>query len=233
MSKTELLDAVMGTPSKVKLIRALLSAEEPISGREAARRAGVSQRPAHRSLQDLVARGVVRKEVGENSHLFELNREHQLVRAGIIPLFEAEVGHTQTVKHALEAALRSMLRGSMPDLRNATLLTGRAHGDAPGMDLVLVGRNREAAASAFQVLATTVSQLEDRFGLQISVLPLTAEELRSRHEAGDEVVMGAATKGELIGGRTLREILDAEGARLSPLLVGNRPRRSWIPRSLL
>ncbi len=65
------LDHAIGTRAKVRLLRALVPLDRPVSGREAARLAGVS-RQAIRSLDELVAVGIVRRQETAGQHLYTL-----------------------------------------------------------------------------------------------------------------------------------------------------------------
>ena len=83
------LDNILGTTTKIRLLRALLPLQAPASGREAERLAAVPHYSAGRALRDLVALGVLRRTTTPGTHLYEINREHDLVPA-LAALFEGE-----------------------------------------------------------------------------------------------------------------------------------------------
>jgi predicted transcriptional regulator len=55
------LDGILGSQSKVALLRVLLDSQAPLSGREAARLGGLAHSGALRALRELVELGVVRR----------------------------------------------------------------------------------------------------------------------------------------------------------------------------
>jgi len=65
----EPLDTALGTTSKIRLLRALLPLTQAVSGREAARRAGVAWAPAAHALQELVALGILDRQEAPGRHL--------------------------------------------------------------------------------------------------------------------------------------------------------------------
>lgn len=83
------LDAALGAPSRVRLLRAFVHAEAPMTGREAGRVAGVAHRPCVRALGDLVALGLVRVTRGAASNQYRLDERHRLAKR-LRRLFERE-----------------------------------------------------------------------------------------------------------------------------------------------
>lgn len=222
MSSPALLDAVMGRPSSVKLIRAIMNAEEPISGREASRRANVTQRPAVRSLRDLTLSGILRKEITENGYAYSLNREHQLVSHGIVPLFEAEKEHTGASLDDLSRTLKSLAAGSPPDVQSALFIESGA--------LLIVARNQEATARVWNALQRPIEQLEEARGDEVVVHLISTQETLARRD--EEEIRVFYREGTLMAGKPLAEIPGAEFlSRPTPTpavnLGGHRP---WLSR---
>lgn len=83
------LDAALGSPSRVRLLRVFALADAPMSGRAAARAARLAHRPSVRALGQLVAAGVVRVSRGAAAHAYVLYDRHPLARR-LRRLFEKE-----------------------------------------------------------------------------------------------------------------------------------------------
>src|SRR3989304_4786503 len=90
MVVNKVLDEIFSRWSNVAVLRALNKYVIGISGREVARVAGITVKNCFTALNDLEDIGIVTRVRGGRDHLFTLNREHFLVRQGIIPLLEIE-----------------------------------------------------------------------------------------------------------------------------------------------
>jgi predicted nucleotidyltransferase len=90
MVVNKVLDEIFSRWSNVAVLRALNKYAIGISGREVARAAGIAVKNCFTALNDLEDIGIVKRVRGGRDHLFSLNRQHFLVKQGIIPLFEIE-----------------------------------------------------------------------------------------------------------------------------------------------
>jgi hypothetical protein len=202
-STSALLDDVLGVQSKVRLIRAFHQASRPLTGREAARLAGVSQRPANLSLRDLTDKGILLREVHPREHHFQLNREHFLVRKGILPLFEAEIGSQDALLAALREALNPLATGSLPSVQSALLLPTNG-ASAP---LLVVTRSQQHESAVWASLRNVSERAEAEFGLEIEILVLSIAALADRHSSGDATVASALNAGSHVAGKPLRDLV--------------------------
>ena len=93
MRLTAPLDDVLVTRSHLRVLRALdaLPVGVPASGRQLARRAGISHTAASRALSGLADEGVVLARPYGRADYYELNREHVLYE-GLRALFKRETG---------------------------------------------------------------------------------------------------------------------------------------------
>src|SRR5947208_16373688 len=85
------LDEIFANASHVRLLRALFAVPYDVgrSGRDLARRAGVSHPRANQVLADLADQGLVSVQRVSRSDLYRVNRRHALA-APIAKLFELE-----------------------------------------------------------------------------------------------------------------------------------------------
>src|SRR5690606_708609 len=123
------LDNVLGTRSKVRLLRALVPLDRPVSGREAARLAGVS-RQAIRTLDELAAVGVVNRQEAAGQHLYTFNRSNRLAPS-VVALFDAERKRTAELFERLAGIV-----GEAGSVASAVVFGSAARGEAgPESDL--------------------------------------------------------------------------------------------------
>jgi DNA-binding transcriptional ArsR family regulator len=80
---------MLGSPSRVRLLRVLTQAASPLTGREVERRAGVAHRAAVRALGQLVEAAVVVVARGATAHAYRLSPKHPLSKR-LTRLFDRE-----------------------------------------------------------------------------------------------------------------------------------------------
>ena len=169
------LDDLLSSRSKLRLLRRLVDGHDDLSGRELARRAGVTWRAADLALQDLVQLGVVHRTDARGQSRYTLVTKHVLVRDAIVPLFGAERVWAGAVRHGIRDALRMRERGAK-DIRWAGLYGSVARGDdRPDSDLdVAVVANSTAAATRVRLdMDEAGPHLAARFGRTPSMLVFT------------------------------------------------------------
>jgi predicted nucleotidyltransferase len=174
------LDDLFLNRSHVRVLRALHKLPEGFvaSGRELARRAGVTHPTALKALSLLVNVGVVTADRGLVGDVYELNRNH-LFAAHVVSLFEAEAA----IGVELAAVLREGLHTLTDKVESATLFGSAVWGESsPRSDVDVAVScapgDLEEVESALEELAETVQR---RFGNQLS--PLVDSGRRKRRPA--------------------------------------------------
>jgi hypothetical protein len=80
------LNAVLGAPSHIAVLRSLYTTGAGLTGREIARSAGVAVQATHDALARLAAASLVRWTQAGRAHVYELNRDHFLFKNGNLVL---------------------------------------------------------------------------------------------------------------------------------------------------
>lgn len=184
------LDAVLGSVSKIKLLRALLPLDRPVSLREAARLAGISPPAAMRPLDDLVKMGILELRTATSQHLYTVNRQHVIVRDGLVPCFTSELERMRAIGEALREAL-GVDAYFRPTVLSAVVFGSTARGnDQPGsdLDLLVIAETPTDAEQVWQRILDAGPALECQFGIRVSPVVLTLERLRERNVEGDPFV---------------------------------------------
>jgi predicted nucleotidyltransferase len=193
------LDHVLTNRGKVRLLRALMPLSRPVSGREAAKLARLSQTPALRALEDLVTMGVLRRTETPSQYLYEVNRTHQLAREGLEPLFQAE---RERIGRVLDT-LRSVLRQDSGRIASAAVFGSAACGqDLPGsdFDVLVVTKNDSDVDLLHGRLADTIPRMVEEFGLELSPVVLPLSRFREMHRNGDSLVADVLREARMITG---------------------------------
>jgi predicted nucleotidyltransferase len=163
------LDDVFASTSHVRLLRALFALPPDMarSGRDLARRAGVSHPRATQVLGDLAEQGLVNVERLPRTDLYRVNRGHALA-GPINELFESE----PKLKFELFTLVADELKARRLPVKQARIFGSAARGTmtpTSDVDLALVTSPGSVAAveSAALEIAETVRA---RFGTRLNVL---------------------------------------------------------------
>lgn len=201
------LDAVLGSTTKVRLLRALMPLTSPVSGHEARMLAGVrSQSGVRVALNDLTELGLLEREDTRRIRLYRINRGHDLAEP-LAALFRAEFTRVEALRQALQEILEA---GAVQEHTLSIILFGsNARGDArPTSDLdLLVVTRAEPADHVRDVLIDAMPEVERRFGLRISPLLLSKERVQERFTDGDPLMQNIHADGRTLYGTHFQELV--------------------------
>lgn len=180
------LDDILGTPSHVRVLRALyrLPAGLAVSAREVARRASLSHPTASKALASLAQQGLVTRTRSPRASAFELRRSHTAVeQLGALFAWEGRL------RQELVAFLRTeILHRASGSVTAAYLFGSAAEGDmTASSDIDVAVLHAPCAAERLQVaLEEIAAGVEERFGNRLSfILSASApEQLQSSRRAG-------------------------------------------------
>lgn len=202
------LDGILGSTAKVQTLRALLPLTAPVSGREAQKLARIkSRKGASTALEDLFDLGVLQRTETRGSHLYQVNREHELVRPLAI-LFGEEEGRLQLLVSTLRSGLAE--RNLAERVCSVILYGSNARrGATPrsDVDILVVVDSDVVASEVKEALYDSGQDLRRRLGLRISPYVLTASRVRERVEDGDTLLAAIQQEGRLLMGEPLDRII--------------------------
>lgn len=201
----EALDDALGTTSKVRLLRALLRLTHTVTGREAARLAGVSQTAARRALDDLVALGLLVRTVAAGEHRYAPNRENVLVRQALSPLFSAEGERSQAVVDVIRESFAGGPDAPAARPRAIAVLDAPSPGER--VTLIAVVSTRAAVREAEAVAAALTPRIWSRFGLRLETAVFPLDRFRELHAAGDDFARRAVARSTAVSGDPLDRLV--------------------------
>ena len=201
------LDDVFASGSHIRLLRALfaLPSELGRSGRDLARRAGVSHPRANQVLADLADQGLVSLQRLSRSDLYRVNPHHALA-APIGQLFELE----SKLKFGLLSLIAAELKARRLPVKEARMFGSAARGTmAPTSDVDLALVTSHDSVAAVEAAAQGIAEAaRERFGARLNVLvgsPSLEKLTKSRHSGtsvwqvvdreGIDVLTAAKTQG--------------------------------------
>lgn len=198
------LDGILGSTAKVQILRALMPLTRPVSGREAQKLARVKSRNgASIALDDLSDLGVLQRTEIRGSHLYQVNREHELV-SPLALLFAEEDGRFQEFASTIRTGLAE--RKLAKHVCSVVLYGSNARRDATpqsDVDLLVVVDSELVVSEVKEALYDLGHDLRRRQGLRISPYVLTASRLAERAEKGDPFVATIQKEGRPLMGEAL------------------------------
>jgi predicted nucleotidyltransferase len=201
------LDSVLGSVTKVRLLRALLPLERPVSLREAARLAGVSPAAASGALDELAALQVVDRREATSQHLYTVNRKNRLADA-LAGLFAAE----EERREMLMGSLRRDVEGGQPgpSVEAAALFGSAARGDDrpdSDLDLLVIAEGEGDEEAIWAHLVEVRARYEREFGVKLSPVVMTLERLRERARSGDPLIANVVEDGIKLTGPPIQKLI--------------------------
>lgn len=201
------LDHVLGSRSKVALLRCLLRTRGEHSGRELARVTGLDPKTCHAALQDLARQGIVQYRRMGTALSYTLNDRHVWVRDGLAPLFQME--------DRLPADYARDLRRRLgPRVLSIILFGSVARGDErPGsdLDLLVVAPNSTAPEVYERALDAAAVKLSRSYGTSPHVVWCTREAFQRKARSGNGLMTDVLRTGRVVWGRPLAELLSHGG----------------------
>lgn len=196
------LDLLFGAPSHVAVLRAVAERAHGATGAEIARAAGMTNQTALDALGRLEDVGAVSRLPMGRGYLFRLNREHGLVKRGILPLLREEADFGERLRAMLKEAfgkivLSGVIYGS----------TGRGE-ERPESDLdvcLIVGRERDKER-VLQKAGETSEALRNEFGVRLSPVVFAAREFAVGLKEGNALMRNITKDGDRFVGGPLERI---------------------------
>lgn len=165
------LDEVLSAPSRLAVLRELVRAKAPLSGRALARAAGINHQGAASALTALKRLGLVERRPAGRSDQWRLERRHWLVSQLLSPLFDRETAYAVELVAAIKAGLR--VRASAAFIAGDAAKGRLEAGAAVELALVAAPSGRRLLAESLRTLAAL---MRARWGVALRVRVLTPRE---------------------------------------------------------
>jgi predicted nucleotidyltransferase len=198
-----ILDEVFSTWSHISTLRILMDATRPLSGREIARLSHMNHRSCLKALTRLEHIGFVNRNRGGRDHLFTINREHRLWHEGILPMLEIERRHLGRLAKRLRKELAIHVESAI--LYGSSIMKRDTHDTT--VDLCLVINNRMTEREIRSHLTIIAPIVWKRYGAKLQTVIFTEADFVRRVKRGQVSVQTILKEGQVISGKTFRELL--------------------------
>jgi predicted nucleotidyltransferase len=197
------LTDILGSRSRVDLLRVLARTRAELTGSALARATGLDVKGCHGNLGILVRHGLVERRRAGTAILYRLDERHVLAERLLGPLFDAEAG-------LLEGYIAELLKAVRTPVVSAVLFGSAARGDEePGsdVDLLLVVDDPGAASRLRKRLDRLAGDLARRYGNPPQGVILARADLLRRARRKDPFIAEVIQRGRVVAGKPLGELL--------------------------
>jgi predicted nucleotidyltransferase len=200
------LDHVIGSRTKVRLLRILMSLPYPVSGREVARRAGVSP-IALQSLDELTQLGVVERTITSGLHLYSICRTHRLHNA-LEHLFKEESIRSGEILDRLTRVLEDTGAVVAAVIFGSTVRGEAAAGS--DLDLFVVVEDQENIESVEDTLNESALEFTEQYGVRLSPIVVSRDQAAHQYEQGAPLIISVLEEGRRVYGAYLEEVVHGQ-----------------------
>lgn len=108
MAMGKILDSILNTGSKVRIIRLFISRRKEFmaSGRQIARLVNLTAPAAHATLKALYSQGILKRDIIGRQHIYSLAGNNKLVEQILKPMFQGEI----SIKEETEGHIAKQIR---------------------------------------------------------------------------------------------------------------------------
>lgn len=181
------LEALLGGPARIGVLRVLAGADSPLTGRQVAAAAGLSHAGATRFLGQLRDDGIVIGTPVGTAVLHRFDSSHPVVRELILPLFEAETvvlpsASAEPTASEINPRIQPYLPAIEQACRRHHVISSAVFGSATqttadvtpnDLDLLVTFEPLEPKLKA-EAYAALVAELESIMGMPVDVMVSTA-----------------------------------------------------------
>ncbi len=161
---------------------------------------------AHEALGRLEVYGVIRRTPAGKAHVFELNRDHFLVRQVLLPLLEGEVAFRQRLYQVLSEAIAGKAESGVIF---GSVARGE-EGAASDFDVcILVDKDPEKDGAA-NSLSRVFEMVWREFGLKLSPIVFTRAEFLAGYRKGKALFRDIVAEAETFHGAKLDEVVGVQ-----------------------
>lgn len=196
MRPTYTIEDVLGSRSRIAVLRVLHGVDVPLNASQIAARTGLTRPAVASVLAGLYSMGAVRNSPAGRATVHWLCRDNVYVESLVDPLFQAE--------RELPEQLVDDLAWSFQEHAISVALFGSyARGDqtpTSDVDVVLVAENSLMKAALESAAADHAIEFRDRFGASLSALVYTLDEAAALSRTSPELAESIRRDGIVVSG---------------------------------
>lgn len=194
MKLHNIFDEIFSRWSNIAVLRALNNYAVGISGREVSRIANLAIKNCFNALNDLENVGIVKRVRGGRDHLFTLNRDHFIVKTGLIPLFDVEKKFFDVVISDIKKKLKST---NISVYIFGSVVRKEEEVDSD-LDICIIYENKNQREEIIQSVSELNSLLYKKYFVSLSHFLITKKEFFKRLNQNKNIVHSIVKEGILL-----------------------------------
>lgn len=206
MKINKVLDEVFSARSNISVLRVLQNSVNGLTGREAARAAGLTPKACISTLTVLENLGIVKRVRGGRDHIFSLNREHFIVNNIILPVLNEEADYKKMIikdigKKLQRISLAVYLFGSVARKDDSV---------DSDFDICIVFKSDDEKDNLELAISELRNELYIKYGVNISPIYYTEKNFLNNYRSNKSPIPEIIRDAVLISGMPLRKLLNGK-----------------------
>ena len=197
------LDDILGSRSKVALLRFLVRFPAEKSGRELARELGLAHRTCQLALRQLAEQGVVEPRRVGTARVYRINHRNVLVQDILAPAFEKE----DALLERFVKDLRRRMRQRPVSLILFGSVARQEERPTSDVDLLFIAKDPKAARLAQDEADALAGDLAQAYGNVPMLLVIDRKTFARKVKAKDSFYLEVVNTGRVVFGKSVFEIL--------------------------
>lgn len=198
------LNKIFSANSSVAVLRELRFTENGFTGREIAKRAGLSPPAALKALSNLESLKIIKRRIGGRDHIFTLNFSNYLVKQTLLPLFDSE---SQFYNEILNR-LKKMISRESESIIQFGSVARKEESVESDFDVCIVF----TAIKEKKILEQKINKLRDdlyrEFGVLLAPFFISSNEFQKKARRGQSPVKNIIEDGIVISGKSINRLLN-------------------------
>ncbi len=196
------LNEIFSTYSNIAVMRELRYTTNGFTGREIAKRAGLSAPAAISALTHLEAVKIINRRIGGRDHLFTLNFTNYYVKEVLLPALEAESRYFEKIKselkkHLSKESVSVILFGSVARKEESI---------KSDFDICVVYKNLKNKNALEKILNRCRDELYNSYGITAAPFYISAAEFKRRAKLIKSPVDKIIKEGIVLSGKQMQSI---------------------------
>lgn len=197
----KVLEAIFGSPAKIRILRVLFASPQPLSGRQVGELSGLSHRGAIQALESLVALGAVRQRKVGTAYQYSLSQRNAAVEMIIAPCIKAEAALLDDLKKKIIAQFG---RKAVSLTLYGSLVRGTEKRGSD-IDVLAIAGDEQAKKALEEEALSLIPFFRERYNSLLSLHCFALDELQKKKSL--PLLRSAKEEGITLFGKPLRELL--------------------------
>jgi predicted nucleotidyltransferase len=197
------LNEIFSAYSNIVIMRELRYTKNGFSGREIAKRAGLSAPAAINSLSHLESLKIVNRQIGGRDHIFTLNFSNYFVKVILLPLLDAESKYYDSIVKEIKRTLAKfavsvILFGSVARKEESV---------KSDFDICIVYSALKDKKIIEEKVNICRDELHNNYGIALAPFYISTKEFRQRAKLMKPPINEIVKEGILLFGQSIKELI--------------------------